>query len=329
LRRLRLVLGTELSAKIKIQATGSLALQVLRYSFGIVNWHQEELQKLDRKTTKLLTIHGQHHPKADVDRLYVPSKQEGRGLMQLEAANAVEITKLVEYVERKEDPLIQVVRTHQHNTDSAVLETARCLNTEVQRETRNMKDSIAEKTKERWHGKRKHGQFPRNLDEKLVDIEQSYRWLKSGDIKGETESTIVAAQDQAISTNYFKNKILKKEIESKWRLCKQYEETIDHIISGCPSLAKNKYLMRHDKVFTHLHYSVCKALSIETTDKWYTYMPKPVYEKGNITVLWNQAVHTDREVTAYRPDIIIKNKKEKTCTLIDVAIPANRKRKRS
>jgi len=30
--------------------------------------------------------------------------------------------------------------------------------------------------------------------------------------------------------------------------------------------------------------------------------------------LWNQAVHTDREVTANRPDIIIKNKKEKTCT---------------
>ena len=35
------------------------------------------------------------------------------------------------------------------------------------------------------------------------NIEQSYRWLKFGDIKGETESTIVAAQDQAISTNYF------------------------------------------------------------------------------------------------------------------------------
>jgi len=40
--------------------------------------------------------------------------------------------------------------------------------------------------------------------------------------------------------------------------------------------------------------------------------------------LWNQAVHTDREVTANRPDIIIKNKKEKTCTLIDVAIPTDR-----
>ena len=54
------------------------------------------------------------------------------------------------------------------------------------------------------------------------------------------------------------------------------------------------------------------------------HIPKPVCEDGDVTVLWNHAVHTDREVTANRPDIIIKNKKEKTCTLIDVAIPAGR-----
>jgi len=53
-------------------------------------------------------------------------------------------------------------------------------------------------------------------------------------------------------------------------------------------------------------------------------MPKPVCEEGYVTVLWNQAVHTDREDTANRPDITIKNKKEKTCTLIDVAIPTDR-----
>ena len=56
----------------------------------------------------------------------------------------------------------------------------------------------------------------------------------------------------------------------------------------------------------------------------HTHMPKPVCEEGGVTVLWNQAVHTDREVTANRPDIIIKNKKEKTCTLIDVVIPVDR-----
>jgi len=46
-------------------------------------------------------------------------------------------------------------------------------------------------------------------------------------------------------------------------------------------------------------------------DKWCTYMPKPMYEQENITMLWNQAVNTDREVTANRPEIIIKNRKRK------------------
>ena len=50
--------------------------------------------------------------------------------MQLEEANLVEITKLVEYVDRKEDPLVHIVRMHQHNINLAVLQTARCLKTE-------------------------------------------------------------------------------------------------------------------------------------------------------------------------------------------------------
>ena len=80
--------------------------------------------------------------------------------------------------------------------------------------------------------------------------------------------TIVVAQDQAISTNYFKNKILKEETESKFRLCKLHEETIDHSTSECPILVKNEYLLRHHEVSTHLHYSIRRALGTETTDKW-------------------------------------------------------------
>jgi hypothetical protein len=55
---------------------------------------------------------------------------------------------------------------------------------------------------------------------------------------------IVVAQDQAVSTNNFKNENLKEEHDSKCRLCKQHGETIDHLTSECPFLAKNEYLMR-------------------------------------------------------------------------------------
>jgi hypothetical protein len=90
-RRLRLILNKELSAKNKMQAIGSLAVPIIRYSFGIINWHQEEIQKLDRKTRQILTIHGQHHPRADIDdRLYVPREEGERRLMQVEGAYIAE-----------------------------------------------------------------------------------------------------------------------------------------------------------------------------------------------------------------------------------------------
>jgi len=57
------------------------------------------------------------------------------------------------------------------------------------------------------------------------------------------------------------------------------------------------------------------ALGIETTDKWYTKMQvrahthTHTHTHTDVSVLWNQAVHTDREVTANRTGIIIKNNK--------------------
>jgi hypothetical protein len=52
-----------------------------------------------------------------------------------------------------------------------------------------------------------YGQLARNLDEKPADNERSYGYTKLGEITHETENTTAAAQDQAIRTNYFENKI--------------------------------------------------------------------------------------------------------------------------
>ena len=39
-----------------------------------------------------------HHPKADIDRLYVKRKEGGWGLMQVEAAYKAEIINIAEYL---------------------------------------------------------------------------------------------------------------------------------------------------------------------------------------------------------------------------------------
>jgi len=41
-----------------------------------------------------------------------------------------------------------------------------------------------------------------------------------------------------IITKYYATKILSTETDSKCRLCQQFDELIDHIISACPILAK-------------------------------------------------------------------------------------------
>jgi len=47
-----------------------------------------------------------------------------------------------------------------------------------------------------------HGQYTRNTDRQLIIEEHTFLWLSKGDLKAETESEIVAAQDQALQTKY-------------------------------------------------------------------------------------------------------------------------------
>ena len=50
LRRVRLILRTELNGRNKIEAVNSLAVQVVQYSFGINDWKISELKKIDSNT---------------------------------------------------------------------------------------------------------------------------------------------------------------------------------------------------------------------------------------------------------------------------------------
>jgi hypothetical protein len=74
--------------------------------------------------------------------------------MQVEGAYIAETLNLVEYVESKEDPLIQIVRTHPHNTNSALLQTANKFKKSFQSETKQIKNIITQNIKEKWAEKK-------------------------------------------------------------------------------------------------------------------------------------------------------------------------------
>ena len=65
---------------------------------------------------------------------------------------------------------------------------------------------------------------------KEIKSEQSWTWIQNGDLKRETDSLIVAAQNQTIRTNLVKVKIDKSQKDTLHRLCKKADESIDESI---------------------------------------------------------------------------------------------------
>ena len=75
-RRVRKVLETKLNSGNVFKAINTWAVSVARYSTAFLEWSRLQLEEVDMRTRKLLTMHNGFHPKSNVDRLYL-SRSEG------------------------------------------------------------------------------------------------------------------------------------------------------------------------------------------------------------------------------------------------------------
>ena len=194
-RRLRLILKSKLNGKNKILAINTWSVALLRYGAGIINWKVDELKKMDRTTRKTLTMYGALHPKSDIDRLYLKRKHGGRGLISTETCVRSEENNFGLYVRESNEMLLKGVK-----------KVGKVIKTENFMEKEDFKKNSQNEFKNKWHEKRMHGQFVLEMQDE-IDKDLSWKWLVQSDLKVQTEATIYAAQEQALRTNYTKNKI--------------------------------------------------------------------------------------------------------------------------
>ena len=57
-------------------------------------------------------------------------------------------------------------------------------------------------------------------------------------------------------------------------MCKNADETVSHIVSGCTKLAQAEYKKRHDKVATAVHWCLAKKYGLAHSDQWYHHKPE-------------------------------------------------------
>ena len=304
--RVKAILKSKLNSGHIVKAMNTWAVPVVRYSGGIVEWTKEELENIDRKTRKLMTINKALHPRACVARLYIPREIGGKGMQSVEDCINTERRALGQYLK--------------HNQDEWLTKAWNEKVISVDEEPERYKEQTVNQRKEEWENKQMQGQYLRQTKE--IAHEGSWQWLMRGELKKETEGMLMAAQDQALRTRYIQNRIDGQvTISPMCRKCQQKVETINHIISECPALAQNEYKKRHDTVAKALHWQICKEYNMPHSERWYEHTPEKIIENDKAKVLWDYDVRTDHGIQARKPDLIVVNKEHQRVQLIDVAIP--------
>ena len=133
-----------------------------------------------------MTLHKTLYPRDDVDRLYVPRKEGGRGLASIEDSVDTSIQRLEDYIEKHERGLITAIR---NNTDNTI-------------------DNRMTKTrKQKWEGKQLYEGFKRLISN--ISYDKTWTWLRKGNFMREAEYLLIAAQNSAIRNNHIKARIYK------------------------------------------------------------------------------------------------------------------------
>ena len=222
-RRVRKILEKTLNGGNIITGINTWAVSLLRYSAAFLDWKRTELEQMDRRTRKLMTMHQALNPKSDVARIFLSRKEGGRGLISVEDTVKLAILGFERYVLTSEEGLFIADRIVDGDYEQhlGMIESLK----EFKERRRNERSSVLKQ-------KKLHRRFFNQIEE--VAGEEKWLWLTDGSIKRETESLILAAQEQAIRTNAIKAKIDKTQAESMCRLCGKVDETVRHIVCEMP-----------------------------------------------------------------------------------------------
>ena len=144
-----------------------------------LKWTRDELKQMDQRTRKLMIMHKALYHRDDVDRLYVPRKERGRGLASIEDSVDTSIQRLEDYVKKHEGGLIAAIGD---NIDSTIY------------------GRMTKTRKQKWEGKQLHGRFKRLINN--ISHDKTRTWLRKGNFKREIEFLLMAAQNSAIKSNH-------------------------------------------------------------------------------------------------------------------------------
>jgi len=277
--RLELLLASGLNARNLSKAVNTYAVPVLTYTFGVLNWTINDILEEDRTMRRMLTAHGFHHPKASVRRLYMKRRDGGRGFLSIEDLYGRVMCELYRFMRQAGNVRVRILlEYHQQRSAKAqsivaiatrFMETL-SLPTQQQQESagkNTIKELVNKKKADEVEDMALHGGYWSRLEKEKMDRDLTFGWLQSRTMTPAAEGLLMAAQDQSLRTRNYEYAVMKTipRADASCRICGDALETLDHIVSGCPVLAKTSYIERHNNVVKYVHHSICTNKGITRT----------------------------------------------------------------
>ncbi|KAJ7331923.1 hypothetical protein JRQ81_014103 [Phrynocephalus forsythii] len=112
-----------------------------------------------------------------------------------------------------------------------------------------------------------------------------------------------AAEEEAIRTNAVKARIEKSTESPTCRLCKEADETIDHILSCCKKIAQTDYKQPHNVVAQVVHWNLCQNYHLPVANNWWDHKPEKVTEIQVVPVAIGTLGTVPKELSKYLEEI--------------------------
>jgi hypothetical protein len=345
IHRVKKILKTQLNNKNIISAITALALPVVTYSFGVIDWYQHEINEMDVKTRKLLHANKCIHKNMCIPRLYIKRREGGLGLIEIDQAHRIAIVGLDCYLQHHNNQMLKITnaseekkpptrsikkkakdyRTTLNQPDLVIPERHQNKPpTEIAKFAKKVYKKGKEKDREeKWEDHNYSKAYKKDvLNKKFIDKDTTTAWLRYGMLRKETESLIIAAQDKGLKTNWFMKWIAGKDVSDKCRLCNDGIETPNHILSGCKIFLENgTYTARHDQVCKYIHWRLCQYYKLETDSHYWKHEPPPILERDTVRITFDQPILTDLRLPHNRPDIVVIDKLKKKNYIIEIGVP--------
>ena len=176
---------------------------------------------------------------------------------------------------------------------------------------------------ERWQGKLHTSRW----EGESLSKAGCFAWLKDWTLcPSNTVAGVIELYEQLLPTRiYYSHKVrARPATEVARRLCSRSAETVQHILAGCPTLAQNKYLERHNNALKILFFEILKdANLIDKVPPWFSQVkPKPAYENDQFQAYWDVPLYAEHaEVRANRIDARFMDHQQEKVIALEMSCP--------